>query len=35
MVHVEPEGNAEENESYGLSESEIKEDQGSKPLRCE
>jgi cation diffusion facilitator family transporter len=26
MVHVEPEGNTEENESYGLSENEIKED---------
>jgi cation diffusion facilitator family transporter len=26
MVHVEPEGNTEENESYGLSETEIKEE---------
>jgi cation diffusion facilitator family transporter len=27
MVHIEPEGNTEENESYGLSEDEIKEDE--------
>jgi cation diffusion facilitator family transporter len=27
MVHIEPEGNTEENESYGLSETEIKEEQ--------